>query len=146
MKITIRKAKEIAENKLTYALVFTTFNHEKWVMVRHRERTTWEVPAGHIEPGEKPADAAKRELYEETGAVCYNIIPLFDYSVRKGLSKRSGRVYWCNLEKMGVLPESEIAEVRLFEAFPDKPNLTYPEIQGALLTEVRNKLKGLISI
>jgi ADP-ribose pyrophosphatase len=27
----------------------------------------WELPAGHIDPGEAPAKAAKRELLEETG-------------------------------------------------------------------------------
>jgi len=27
----------------------------------------WELPAGHIDPGEEPAHAAKRELLEETG-------------------------------------------------------------------------------
>ena len=27
----------------------------------------WELPAGHIDPGESPAHAAKRELLEETG-------------------------------------------------------------------------------
>jgi ADP-ribose pyrophosphatase len=27
----------------------------------------WELPAGHIDPGEEPARAAKRELLEETG-------------------------------------------------------------------------------
>jgi ADP-ribose pyrophosphatase len=27
----------------------------------------WELPAGHIDPGETPAQAAKRELQEETG-------------------------------------------------------------------------------
>ena len=30
-------------------------------------RGVWEIPAGKIEPGEDKADAAKRELYEETG-------------------------------------------------------------------------------
>jgi len=30
--------------------------------------TIWEVPAGVLEPGEDPADCAKRELLEETGA------------------------------------------------------------------------------
>jgi ADP-ribose pyrophosphatase len=31
------------------------------------EAFTWELPAGLIEPGEEPAEAAKRELLEETG-------------------------------------------------------------------------------
>jgi ADP-ribose pyrophosphatase len=31
------------------------------------DRYLWELPAGHIDPGEAPAAAAKRELLEETG-------------------------------------------------------------------------------
>lgn len=28
----------------------------------------WDIPGGHVEPGETPVEAALRELYEETGA------------------------------------------------------------------------------
>lgn len=35
-----------------------------------------EIPAGKLEPGEAPADAARRELREETGATCDELIPL----------------------------------------------------------------------
>ncbi len=43
-----------------------------WVLLEKQYRYTadqylWELPAGHIEPGEKAARAAKRELLEETG-------------------------------------------------------------------------------
>jgi 8-oxo-dGTP pyrophosphatase MutT (NUDIX family) len=31
------------------------------------ERFTWELPAGLVDPGEDPADTARRELLEETG-------------------------------------------------------------------------------
>ena len=40
---------------------------------------TWETQGGHIEAGEQPLDAAKRELFEESGAVDFDIQPLCDY-------------------------------------------------------------------
>lgn len=40
------------------------------------EAFTWELPAGLIEPGEDAADAAKRELQEETGCTTRAIHPL----------------------------------------------------------------------
>jgi ADP-ribose pyrophosphatase len=43
-----------------------------WVLLEKQYRYAadqylWELPAGHIDPGEKAAKAAKRELLEETG-------------------------------------------------------------------------------
>lgn len=38
-----------------------------YVFVIHREKGFWEFPKGHAEKGEKPLEAAKRELWEETG-------------------------------------------------------------------------------
>ena len=52
----------------------------KILLSRHRERNTWETQGGHIEPGETPEQAARRELFEESGAVRYEINSLFDYS------------------------------------------------------------------
>ena len=31
---------------------------------------SWELPGGFVEPGESPADAAKREMVEEVGMLC----------------------------------------------------------------------------
>jgi len=36
----------------------------------------WEIPAGRLEPGETPADCARRELLEEAGCSCDSLVPL----------------------------------------------------------------------
>jgi 8-oxo-dGTP pyrophosphatase MutT (NUDIX family) len=39
------------------------------LLVRQRDGGVWSTPGGLIEPDERPADAAVRELWEETGLV-----------------------------------------------------------------------------
>jgi ADP-ribose pyrophosphatase YjhB (NUDIX family) len=39
------------------------------LLVRHAEGNVWLLPGGGIEPGETPADAAVREMFEETGLI-----------------------------------------------------------------------------
>ena len=45
-----------------YVVVLSEYNG-KILLSRHKDRTTWETQGGHIEDGETPLDAAKRELY-----------------------------------------------------------------------------------
>lgn len=40
---------------------------DRLLVMRHREGGTWLAPGGMVEPNERPADAALRELWEETG-------------------------------------------------------------------------------
>ena len=42
--------------------------HGKYVFCYNKERNGWEIPGGHIESNETWQEAAKREMYEETGA------------------------------------------------------------------------------
>ncbi len=104
----------------------------KILLSRHKKRTTWETQGGHIEPGETPLEAAKRELYEESGAVEYSISPLCDYwaGVEGTDDWANGVVFRASIQRLSALPESEMAETKEFDALPE--NLTYPQITPKL--------------
>lgn len=76
----VRFYEEIADELLKFAVIVTAYRG-KTVFCKHRSRDTYEIPGGHREAGETILAAAKRELYEETGAVKYEIEPVCVYSV-----------------------------------------------------------------
>ena len=47
--------------------VLTRDEHNRVLLVRHVDGDVWTTPGGMIEPLETPADAAVREMWEETG-------------------------------------------------------------------------------
>lgn len=57
---------KISEIDLKYVVICVR-SKGKWIFSRHKKRNTWDIPGGHIEPGESALKAAKRELFEETG-------------------------------------------------------------------------------
>lgn len=128
-----------SEKGLQYAVI-ATFYSNHWIFVRHRDRDTWEIPGGHIEPGETPDQAASRELMEETGAVEFNIRQVSDYSVTVGEKTSFGRLYFAEIITLKELPDSEIAEISQHNNLP--ANLTYPLIQPLLFRTVLEYLKN----
>ncbi|MBQ7319776.1 MAG: NUDIX domain-containing protein [Clostridia bacterium] len=104
-----------------------------WLLSRHKKRDTWETQGGHIEPGETPLDAARRELYEESGVSDAEIIPVCDYYGYDDKGHSNGRVFLAKVRSLGMLPESEMARVQAFEELPE--NLTYPNVTPVLMRE-----------
>ncbi len=109
----------------TYEYVVVISRYQgKLLLSRHRDRTTWETQGGHIEAGETPLQAAERELMEESGAIEFTVTPAFDYWAADDTSWANGMVFLADIQRLGPLPDSEMAEVGLFETLP--PLLTYP--------------------
>ena len=59
---------QVEDQELRFAVIITKADG-RWVFCKHKQRDTLEILGGHREPGEDILTTAKRELYEETGAV-----------------------------------------------------------------------------
>jgi ADP-ribose pyrophosphatase len=64
---------------------------------------TLEVPAGTLKPGEDPAEAAIREMVEETGYRPLRLEPLLDFYPTPGVSNERITIYFTDaLQYVGV--------------------------------------------
>jgi len=121
------------EEKLIFVVIYSLYRG-KGVFVRHRERTTWEIPGGHIEKGENALQAAERELYEETGALSFDLFPVCNYSVQRKTEKTFGKLFLAKIDLLGPLGDFEIDEIKIQNDLP--ANLTYKDIQPSLYERV----------
>lgn len=64
------------------------------VLVLHkRSPSEWRLPKGRVEPGEKPEEAAVREVTEETGLACEVVAELGETD-HPFPDRRTGRTLW----------------------------------------------------
>lgn len=79
--------------------------------------THWEIPAGRIDPDEDPADAARRELLEETGHRCARLEPLPGFYPTNGISAHYAHAFValdCEAVAEPTLDKSEQLLVEVF--------------------------------
>ncbi len=136
----VRFYDQAEDRKLRFAVIVTKTNGH-WVFCKHRERSTLEVPGGHREPGEEILAAAKRELYEETGAVDFSIEPVCVYSVTAPWNfdgqETFGMLFCADVRAFEKDLHSEIERIVIQDDLPDA--WTYPDIQPLLMEEVQKR-------
>ena len=133
---------EKADDELLQFAVIAAKYQGRWVLCKHKERSTWEFPGGHREAGETIEAAAVRELYEETGAAEYRMVPVSVYSVTdqaqsgEKQAESLGMLFYAEISRFDQLPPAfEMEKIECFEKPPD--NWTYPEIQPLLFQHLR---------
>ena len=122
-----------------FVVIFARYNG-KWLYCRAKDRDTYETAGGHIEEGESAFQAATRELYEETGALSFDIEAVFDYTVLREEGLSYGQVYLAKIHELGSMPDFEMAELVLLEGIPQK--MRFPEILPELFNELQSCLKS----
>ncbi len=147
-KENIRKELQCIIHPLNYLgsykyVVICTFYHGKYVLSRHKARKTWETQGGHIENDETPLEAAKRELFEESGLIDADIYPVCDYYGYNSKSHSNGMVFVAIAHKFDALPESEMSEIKMFDELPKE--LTYPNVTPILYQEAMLKMTAKVN-
>lgn len=136
--LKVKFYEEVDDSLLKFAVIITK-SGGKWVLCKHKARDTYEVPGGHREPGEDILTTAKRELYEETGALTFEIQPVCVYSVTDSEKETFGMLYEAQVTEFEEELHSEIERIELFSQLPE--NWTYPLIQPLLIRELERREK-----
>lgn len=135
--------KDVEDSLLKFAVIISKSNGQ-WVLCKHKERKTYEAPGGHREAGESILETAKRELYEETGAVKFEIQPVCVYSVvgktrvNESGEESYGMLYYADITEFEEELHSEIERIEFFDELPS--NWTYPLIQPLLIEEIQRRM------
>lgn len=113
----------------------------KYIFCKHKARDTYEIPGGHREAVEHINDTARRELYEETGALDFDICPVCVYSVTApdnfDGAETFGMLFYAEIHTLEPELHSEIEKIIITSDLPE--NWTYPEIQPKLWAEAQRR-------
>lgn len=79
--VSLSFAQDAFPARAKHVLVFCRYK-DRWLLTKHKKRGL-EFPGGKVEAGETLEQAAKREVFEETGGIMNNLIHIGEYEVRK---------------------------------------------------------------
>ncbi|MDX6261170.1 MAG: 8-oxo-dGTP diphosphatase [Kribbellaceae bacterium] len=126
------------------------FRDGQVALVRERyedwENEQWSLPSGAVEPGESPAEAAVRELLEETGLRVHvdqlTLVAEVLVESRDGASRSTAYNYWAEVPDGDFAvddPDASVQEARWFlpaEAIPLVSAVPYPPLSRPVAAQL----------
>lgn len=125
-KVELEFKERAFEDQAKHVLVICQYD-DKWLLTNHKQRGL-EFPGGKVEPSETLEVAARRETFEETGAVLGNVQFVAEYKVTDQKSAFVKAVFWAEVKEINptnnyhetngpVLIEGNLLELRLADQF-----------------------------
>ncbi|WHY85085.1 nucleoside triphosphatase YtkD [Neobacillus novalis] len=97
-KVELSFSQGAFEEEAKHVLVICQFG-EGWLLTNHKQRGL-EFPGGKREPGETLEEAARREAYEETGAILADLNLLAQYRVQDVVGPFVKSVFWGKVKRI----------------------------------------------
>ncbi len=107
--------------KAVYTITISKSKNDNYILVKHKERTNFEIPGGKCETTNY-LDEASRELEEETGTTNYEIKYFMSYGVDVDKAFNYTHIYLAKLEDYSVNKNFEMEVVEEFIEIPKKLN------------------------
>ena len=122
---------QLDDELLSCAAVAARF-HGQWVLCRHGEDGSYEMPGGPRRDGENIEQTARRGLCERTGAARFRLQHVSAYAERgDDGSMKYGMLYYAEIQDFFDAAGPDAGRVGLFADPPE--NLAFPHTQPALL-------------
>ena len=120
-----------------YVSIMTQTENGKIPLVRQFrpcvEEYTWEFPGGTVDQGETPAEAAKREVEEETGLIVLELINLGNFHPDTGRLQIDSHAFFA---KASVVGNPSPAEQNLTVRYVTREELNRMVVSGEFKTQL----------